>query len=321
MEPLDILVTQSFDFKVGEKQTQQIREVAPHAEFVITKIGDDTKEQLDWAEIVFGWPNRQYLPETKKLRWIQLHSSGSDRYADRRLYPRGGVRVTNCSGVFGEPIAEYVIGTILAFNKNLMFYMKNKDASQWLRDVQQRDFFNSTIGLLGLGDIGTEVAKRAKALGARVLAMRRRKTEKPAYVDELYGEDGIGSLLAQADVVVVALPNTPNTKEVINAETLGMMKPNSLLVNVSRGDLVDQDALIGALRAKKIGGAVLDVTTPEPLPPESPLWYLDNVIITPHSSAFSSTNIDRRMAIFLDNLKRYLTGQELTHPVDLDAGY
>ncbi|MHB1314203.1 MAG: D-2-hydroxyacid dehydrogenase [Christensenellales bacterium] len=321
MEQLNILLIFSFDFKAEEEHIQQIRDVAPHAVIKTAIMREDTLEMAQEAEIIFGWPRRKFLCEAKKLRWLHLASAGAETYADRSLFAHQDVIVTNSSGVFGKPIAEHVIAMILAFNKNLYHHFKNRDTKTWDRVMNRRDFFNSTVGVLGLGDLGAEVAIRAKALGARVLAVKRTPSVMPAYVDALYGGDGIDEVLALSDYVVIALPNTPKTKGLIGAEKLKKMKPDSFLVNVARGDIVDQEALVTALNEHWIAGTGLDVTTPEPLPPESPLWDMDNVIITPHSSGFSPTNIDRRMDMFLDNLKRYLAGEPLTNLVDMEEGY
>jgi phosphoglycerate dehydrogenase-like enzyme len=175
--------------------------------------------------------------------------------------------------------------------------------------------------VIGLGSIGTEVARRSAALGATVLAVRRRPSETPPFVTELAGEDGIDRLLPRCDYVVLALPATRRTQRVLSAERLGLMKRGSFVVNIGRGALIDQDALIAALADGRLGGAGLDVSTPEPLPADSPLWQMPNVIITPHASGSSPTNDDRRFEIFAANLRRFAAGEPLENLVDFDEGY
>jgi phosphoglycerate dehydrogenase-like enzyme len=177
------------------------------------------------------------------------------------------------------------------------------------------------VGVIGLGSIGTEVARRSAALGATVVAVRRRPVEAPAFVSELAGEEGIDRLLPRCDYVVLALPATQRTRQVLSADRIALMKAGAFVVNIGRGALIDQDALIAALADGRLGGAGLDVSTPEPLPPESALWRMPNVIITPHASGSSPTNDDRRFGIFAANLRRFVAGEALENIVDFDEGY
>ncbi len=321
MKSLNILFLTSFDFDVNGEKLERIREIAPDASVTAVPREEATPAMVKDAEIIIGRPKREYIRESDSLKWMQLPSAGADGYTDKSLFRNENFILTNCSGVYGMPIAEHVFGMIFAFNKNFYYHFKNRAEKKWDRKLNRADFCGSAIGIIGLGDIGSQIAKGAKGFGATVLAVKRTPDHKPEFVDELYGEDGIDTVMAKSDYVVIALPHTGTTKGIITEERLRKMKPGSFFINIARGDIVDQDALIKALREKRIAGAGLDATSPEPLPSGSPLWEMENVIITPHSSGFSPTNIDRRFEIFYENLKRYLTGEKLTHIVDMDKGY
>jgi phosphoglycerate dehydrogenase-like enzyme len=263
----------------------------------------------------------EQLEKARNLKWLHLPSAGADGYTQKESYCYSDIQVTNSSGVFGIPIAEHVFGMILSFNKNLQEYAYQKEAKQWNRHWETRDFFGSTMAIIGLGDIGTEVAKRGKAWGATILAVKRTMTSAPEYVDRLYPLEQLEEVLQQADYVVLALPNTSKTRGIITKELLRSMKPSAFLVNIGRGALVDQDALIEALKEGQIAGAGLDVTEPEPLPEDNPLWELPNVILTPHTSGGSPSNDQRRNQIFQQNLISYLNGTGLNNLVDFTQEY
>jgi phosphoglycerate dehydrogenase-like enzyme len=280
-----------------------------------------TDEMISKAEIIFGWPSQDELKKAKNLKWLQLPSAGADGYTDPDMYLNKDIILTNSSGVYGRAIAEHVLAMILSFNRNLQEYTLLKQEKRWSNILKVRDFYGSTVGIIGFGDIGNEVAIRAKALGARVLVVKRRPSEMPDYIDELYLTEDIDIVLIKSDYIVLALPATEKTRGIISRERLGIMKPDSFLVNIGRGELIDQEALIEALRDKRIGGAGLDVTTPEPLPEDNPLWELPNVIITQHSSGISNENDSKRVNIFIDNLNRYLNNEVLKNIVSFDESY
>ncbi len=317
----EILVLTNGIFPMTEDQQQEVIKTAPKASLTVVRKEEVTREMLEKAEIIFGWPEQAHLRAAKNLRWLQLPSAGADSYMDRGLFHCSDIRLTNSSGVFGLPIAEHVFAMILAFNRNLTEYAWQQKDSKWKGIRKTKDFYGSTMGIIGLGDIGSEVAKRAKAWGAQVLAVKRTLSDKPEYVDRLYTTDALDEVLKQSDYVVIALPNTQKTIGIITEQSLRRMKPDSFLVNIGRGALIDQEALVKALKEGWIGGAGLDVTTPEPLPCDNPLWELPNVIITPHVSGSSPTNDNRRMGIFLRNLEHYLSGRPLENLVDFNEGY
>ena len=320
-KPLNIIISKNQAFDLAGEYVDKIKCIAPDANIIVSDYADLTEDMIKNADIFFGWPPERGLKKAENLKWIQLPSAGADGYTDRRLYYRGDTVLTNSSGVFSQPIAEHVIGMILAFYRNISLYIDRKKYKSWDR-FDARDFYGSTVGIVGLGSIGSEVAKRSRALGAKVLAFKRTYAEKPDYVDELmYGDEGLDKLLELSDSVVLALPNTNKTKGILSEGRLRMMKKNAFIVNIGRGALIDQDALIRALKEKWISGAGLDVTSPEPLLKDSPLWDMPNVIITPHASGSSPTNIKRQFDIFYKNLTLYIEGKPLENQVDFNEGY
>ncbi|NLN65133.1 MAG: D-2-hydroxyacid dehydrogenase [Clostridiaceae bacterium] len=273
------------------------------------------------VEIIFGQPRREYLKKAMALRWVQLPSAGADNIADINLFASDKVILTNASGVYGKPIAEHVFAMILSFNRNLIQYERNRQKCKWAVIPQVRDLYRSTLCVIGLGDIGSEVAILGKAFGAKVIALKRTPGERPAYVDELYGMEELDRVLAQSDYLVLALPNTPETKGIMSAERIALLKPEAFIVNVGRGSAICQEALICALQEGRIAGAGLDVTVPEPLPSDSPLWKMPNVIITSHSSGTSPGNWSRYAALIQENFTRYIDGKQLANQVDFNLKY
>ncbi|MGB8451183.1 MAG: D-2-hydroxyacid dehydrogenase [Anaerocolumna sp.] len=318
---LHILIMNNRIFSVNDYYKKQILDIAPDAELMIVDADGITKELIEKSDIIYGWPEVELLQEAKNLKWLQLPSAGVDGYTNKASYYNQDIKLTNSSGVFGLPIAEHIFSMILSYNRNLQEYAYNKLEKKWSGNPDARDFYGSTIGIIGLGDIGSEVAKRAKLWGANVLAVKRTITEVPEYVDKLYSLEEMDEVLERADYVVLALPNTQKTKGIISEEKLKKMKPHAFLVNIGRGALIDQEALMKALKKKWIGGAGLDVTTPEPLPEDSPLWELPNVILTPHTSGCSPTNIVRRIDMFNNNLKLFMENKPLGNMVDFTEGY
>ncbi|NLM11674.1 MAG: D-2-hydroxyacid dehydrogenase [Clostridiaceae bacterium] len=273
------------------------------------------------AEVIIGQPNPKYLKKAQNLRWIQLTSAGADHVADAGLYATDNVILTNASGVYGKPIAEHVFAMILSFNRNLMQYERNRQECKWAPVLPMRDFYGSTLCVIGLGDIGREVAIRGKAFGARVLAVKRTVGNCPPYVNELYTTDDIDQVLPQADYLVFALPNTPETKGILSEEKIAKIKPGAFIVNVGRGTAICQEALIRVLQEGRLAGAGLDVTDPEPLPADNPLWKMPNVIITSHTSGFSQQNWSRHARLIQENIARYVEGKPLINQVDFRNKY
>ncbi len=282
-----------------------------------------TSDDLAWADIFFGWPPRKLLKQAQRLRWVHLPSAGVDAYVDLGMYARQDVILTNSSGVFGVPLAEHAFSMMLAFSRSLHHYVRFQMARRWEKLPDSGELHGKTLGILGLGDIGTELAVRAKAFGMQVWALKRKVTAKPSYVHRLVGSEGLQDLLAVSDYVVIALPLTPETKKLIGGQELGWMQPHAILINVGRGPIVDERALITALQDGRIGGAGLDVFEEEPLPGDSPLWDMPNVLITPHSGGVTPEAIRRTTEIFCHNLRLWQAGRqgEMINVVDMEVGY
>ncbi len=256
-----------------------------------------------------------------RLAWIQLTSAGADRLLTSGFI-EGGITVTTVSGLHATPIGEYVLCAMLMFAKAAPNILRAQQRHEWLR-YMPTELRGKTVGVVGMGHIGEEVARLSKAFGCRVVATRRSVTTPTSddCADELLPSSGLPRLLEQSDYVVLAVPLTPDTRHLIGDRELAMMKPDAVLVNIARGAVVDEAALVHALQEKRIAGAALDVFDPEPLSPESPLWDMENVIISPHISGGTELYNTRAVEIFADNLRRYLNGDPLLNVVDPARGY
>jgi phosphoglycerate dehydrogenase-like enzyme len=248
------------------------------------------------------------------LRWMQSPGAGVDHPAFRALIERG-IRLTNGSGLHAEPIAQYVFAYVLHWQRQVAEHQRQQAARNWNLLVSG-DLTSKTIGIVGLGGIGEATARVARAFGMRVVATRRTPTDSPN-VDLYLPPDRLHELLGISDYVVLSLPLTDETQNLIGAAELAAMRRDAILINVARGGIVDESALIDALRVGEIGGATLDVVSEEPLPADSPLWALENCIITPHDSGWSPRASERIAALFLDNLGRYVRGDSLVNEVKL----
>jgi len=299
--------------------------------------GEETEEQakatvaevLAATEVLLSNP---MVPDTilqraPNLKWLQLTSAGVDRLIDSDLVRSGKVMVTTASGIHAVPIGEYVIGSMLAYAKGFPRAFRNQEKNLWQGYVAT-ELEGATVGILGLGAIGRHVARLAQGMGMRVLATRRSQKERmpgedagEPFVTEIFPRDEIPALLGQSDYVVLAVPLTDESRHMIGEAELRAMKPNAVIVNIARGAVIDQPALIAALKKGAIGGAALDVTDPEPLPADSELWGLDNVMVTPHISGGTPKYMTRAIELFCDNLRRYLEGETLRNVVDPSRGY
>jgi phosphoglycerate dehydrogenase-like enzyme len=280
------------------------------------------------AEILVTWSlSPGQLSQATKLRWI--HSPAAAVHA--LLIPElvaSDIVLTNGSEVHAPAVAEHVITMILALAKELpqaaRFQQKHEWGQSQMASSQPgvRDFAGATVGLIGAGSIGREVARLASALGMKVIAVRHDISRgTPKHIDRVYGMSDIGKLLGEADYVVLAVPVTPQTIGLMSAERISQMRPDACLINVGRGQLLDEAAFVEAMRSRKIGGAALDVFVEEPLPKESLLWDLERVVITPHTAGVSNHTWERQYAFFSEDLRRYVAGQELLGFVDKRRGY
>jgi phosphoglycerate dehydrogenase-like enzyme len=257
-----------------------------------------------------------------QLKWLQLTSAGVDRLLDAPVV-RSEVKVTTASGIHAVPISEYVVGAILAFAKGFPRAQIAKADRAW-RPYWPQEVEEKTVGILGMGAIGSRVAMLCRALGMRVLAMRRSvqgRSTGDGDVDEMLGPEELPYVLEQSDYVVVAVPLTADTRGMIGESELHRMKNDAVIINIARGAVIDEAALVRALREGWIAGAALDVFQQEPLSGESDLWGLDNVILTPHISGGTPRYMERAVGLFCDNLRLYLDGEPLRNVVQPGRGY
>lgn len=306
-----------------------------------TRVSAALLEQISTADVYLGFGvSAELLRAGPGLRWVHTGAAGVGGSLHSAMR-EGGVVFTNSVGIHAPPMAETAIGMMLHFARGLDLAEGMKHTGEWSTDAfygqppAVRELSRSTVGVVGFGGIGREVARRAAAMGARVLAVRRRESgerregltlvgdsDQVAGVAEVAGgAEALRHLLAESDYVVVAAPATPETHRMIDEEALAGMKPGSVLINLSRGSLVDEDALVRALRRGHLRGAALDVFAVEPLPKESPLWGLQNVVVCPHVSAVTPHFWRREAELIMENLSRYFAGQPLLNVVDVEAGY
>jgi phosphoglycerate dehydrogenase-like enzyme len=275
------------------------------------------------AEVAFSGNNprrvRQLLDATPKLRWYHTVSAGVENMPLPELAQRGVV-LTNNSGSYDVQIAEHLMAFVFAASRQLHRYRDNQRASQW-KDHEHQELRDATIVVYGMGSIGGEIARLASAIGMRVIGVRRQAASRAPGIDRVVATDQLAEVVGEADYLAIAAPLTSATRGAVSREVISRMKPTGWIMNIARGAIVDEPAMIEALRAKRIGGAALDVFTTEPLPAESPLWTLENVIITPHNSGSSPRVGERTLALFAENLRRYKAGEPLINRVDYKAGY
>ena len=335
--PLAIAVSPILSARVRAKDLERIRQAAPGSKIVNLSVEGLADGPVDDVEVLLrGWLVAEafdrLLARAPHLTWVHSATSG----VERALTPAARARevvVTNARGVFSRPIAEHVLLMILAVSRHLPELLELQRERTW-QPLEGRELRELTIGIVGYGSLGRSVASLASAFGARVIALRRRPdggtapvpTEEDGFpfeprVDRVVGPDQLHELLAESDIVVLAAPLTPETEGMIDEAAVGAMKRDAWLINVARGRLVDDTALVRALRDNRIGGAALDTFRDEPLPPGSPYWELPNVILTPHTAWSSARVLDRSIDLFCDNLVRFSRGEPLRNVVDPAAGY
>ena len=306
-------------------QVDRLRSLLPAWDVIITKQHDHMEAVLDVIEIAAGNIPLDLVERAPRLRWFQQWWAGADWLMDCPHAVEREFVLTNVSGIHAIPISEHVLALLLAFARGLPRSFRAQGRPEWVVHTDNEgtvfELAGKTMLLLGLGAIGQRTAMAAAALGMRVLGVRRNPHIKVPEVETVVGPGSLCDILPQADFVVLTLPLTRDTKGMIGADELMRMKSNAYLVNVGRGALVDEEALVRALREGWIAGAGLDVFREEPLPQHSPLWEMQNVIITAHYSGSSPRYNERAMEIFLDNLERYLVGQALRNVVDKRLGY
>jgi len=335
--PTAIALSPILSARYRARDLERIRAAAPGARIVSVSVEGLADGPVDDVEVMLrGWLSSdafdRILARAPRLSWVHSATSGVERALTASALERG-LAVTNARGVFSRPIAEYVMMMILAVSRRLPQLLELQRERTWqpLEGAELRDV---TVGIVGLGSIGRAVGALATAFGCRVVAVRRRPDgvaepgtgpdgpEGPGVsLDRIGGPGSLPELLAESDFIVLAAPLTPETEDMINAETLAMVKPGAWLINVARGRLIDERALLRALRDGPLGGAVLDTFRDEPLPPMSSFYEMPNVIVTPHTAWSSGRVLDRSVELFCDNLQRFAAGEPLLNMVDPAAGY
>jgi Phosphoglycerate dehydrogenase and related dehydrogenases len=325
--------------QLSEEQLQKLRAVSP-----LLSVEQHTGRPEDMltsdTEVLYMVNGAFDLKQAPHLRWIQLESGGVEQLHNTPVW-QSDVTVTTANGVHAVQIAEHVMMSLLALGHRLPLAQRLQAKSDWQRDpftptpFMPLELRNATLGIIGYGAIGREVARLATAFGMRVLATKR--AGRPAAFDgwtptgtgdldgtlpaRYYTLDELPEMLPACDAVVLALPIAAQTKHLFGKAELALLPSHAFLVNVGRGGVLDHDALIATLQEGRLGGAALDVTDPEPLPAESPLWQMENVIITPHISGMSSHYNDRAVELFAENLRRYLRHESLLNEVQRKLGY
>jgi phosphoglycerate dehydrogenase-like enzyme len=338
--PAAIAITPILSARYRQADLERIREAAPGARIVAVSLEGLADAPLDDVEVLLRGPLPaavfdRLLTRCPQLRWVHSATAGVERVLTPAALARG-LAISNARGVFSRPIAEYVMLMILSVARSLPQLLELQHERTW-QPIVSREMRDVTVGIVGLGSIGRSVAALATAFGCRVIATRRQvgsgaaSDRDPADADEmppvepvidlLLPPDGLPELLAASDFVVLALPLTADTEDIIGNDALAAMKPTTWLINIARGRLVDERALLRALREGRIGGAVLVAFRDEPLPPESPFYDLDNVIVTPHTSWSSGRVLDRSIELFCENLRLFRAGQPLRNRVDPQVGY
>ncbi|WP_212909366.1 D-2-hydroxyacid dehydrogenase [Streptomyces sp. TS71-3] len=274
---------------------------------------------LTAADAVVGPVPPERLPTARRLRWIHSAAAGVDGYLSPEL-SASGIQLTSSVGNGAIPLAEHALMLMLMLSRDAPRWARAQAEHRWERRVHG-ELAGHTLGIVGLGHSGVDLAAKAKACHMRVVGVRRRAGLPTPAVDEVYGPEGLPRVLAAADFLVVTAPRTPATAGLIDAAALRLMKPTAFVICISRGGIIDEDALVTALREERLAGAGLDAHATEPLPADSPLWTLPNVIVTPHNGATTEATARRGDAILLENLRRFARGEPLVNVVDKEEGY
>lgn len=322
----------------------RIREAVPQVEVIYrpdligaplfqahhTAVIERTAEQeAEWRELLaradilfdFDHTHREDLPElAHNLKWIQATSAGIGQFVKGNGYDRQGWIFTTASGVHARPLTEFCLMAMLTFVKKLPLMDEQKRAHRWQR-FNNTELRGMTVGIVGLGNIGRDLARVCKFFDMRTIGTRRDIKQAANDVDQLYAPSQLDEMLPQVDFLVLCLPHTPETDGLLNAHRIALLKPGAYLINIARGALVDQAALTAALIEGRLGGAALDVTDPEPLPEDDPLWDLPNVIISHHSASTADSENGKLTDLFIRNLRRFLADEPMENLLDVDLMY
>lgn len=315
---IKLLVIKSNFFSLHPAELLRLREFA---DVHIISREALTPETVSGCEIIFGNPPPDILIHAIALKWLHLATAGADRYMNLSLFARNDIILTTSSGAYGKVIAEHVLALMFALSRQLPHYVRAAQKQEWIMREDVLEVSDSAVAIFGLGDLGSSVAKLLKPLDCRILGVRKNIFEKPPYVDELFSMTEKLTVLSKADYIISCLPKTCETDNIFDCDAFDKMRPNSVFINVGRGNCTDEGALYRALKDGRIFGAGLDVTSVEPLPKDSRLWDLDNIIITSHTASVSQKDNNLLSEIFFDQMIRYTSGRRLKNTVNFIIGY
>ena len=301
---------------VHGEEKEEFEAIAPDAVHIYAGRRTVTDQQLAQATIILGWPRPKDLHKAVRLKWLQTMWAGTDEYEAPGILPEG-VIMTSSSGSNRISVAEHMLACVMALCRRLPTYRDSQKARRWSDEGVMKTIHGGTVLVLGAGNIGSTFAGMCKNLGARTIGLKRTVSGPLPGFDQVYTMDKLEELLPQADVVALSLPHSPATAGLMNEARLRLMKDDAILINAGRGSAVDQEALVRVMGEGKLWGAALDVTVPEPLPEDSPLWDIPNLLITPHVAGGMRLEITRKECIRMaqDNLRRYLAGEPLKNRV------
>ena len=307
--------------KLPEKDVTSLRQEFSNCEL---RQSDDSGIELQWLGQVDGIFTEETVPDAlvqqmTNLKWLHVTRGGVNAYLTPTVKARP-IQVTGSKGIHGTVFSEFALACIFALAKKFPDAIAAQSQKQWQK-LQPVEIEGKTIGIVGLGTVGLELARKAKALGLRVLATKRNPGDKPAFVDQLGGPDYLPALMAQSDFVVLLLASVPSTFNIIGESELRAMKPSAYFINLTGGRAVEEPLLVRALREKWFAGAILDAFERQPLPEDSELWTLPNVIVTPRIAGITSEKWPAVLPVFKDNLRRFIAGEPLNNLVDKELGY
>ena len=318
----NILVTLDMDEQHRSWLEEQAEGAAEEHCFRYIALDDVTAEDCAWADAILGNCRRKPLKAAEKLEWMQLPSAGANLYVGEGILPEKTV-LTNSSGAYGVTVSEHMVALTFACMRRLGEYARKQQEHVWDASGEVYSVEDSTVLVLGVGDIGGRYARKMRALGAYTIGIRRTQREKPDWLDEQYTFDQLDEVLPRADIVAMVLPGSPETEHIMDERRLRLMKKTAVIINDGRGSAIDPEALKRVMKEGHIFAAGLDVTEPEPLPADDELWDMPNVIVTPHSGGqfLMKSTYEKVVGIFGTNLRHYLNGEAFEHVVDKKAGY
>jgi len=337
-EKIEVLIT----IPLIEELVEELQQVSERYSFNIHPAHQGQEVPIELWEKTAVLYTLYALPEAEQapnLKWVQFYLAGVDRVIDAPIFQQEDLLATTMSGANTSQTAEHVLTMLLALGHTLPDFLSHQSRNEWMSNkssrYRPRELRESTIGIVGYGSIGRQIARLLQEFGAEVLATKRKvmRPEDSGYTSDnlgdpqgdfftrLYPPEALMSMFKECDFVVVTVPLTPETKDMISVEQLTALKPSAYLIDVSRGGVVDHEALIEALIENRLAGAALDVFPEEPLPADNPLWTMSNVILTPHVAGFSENYNQRANALFAENLSRYLEEEPLLNQVNINRGY